>query len=129
MISPVTSRAGVTSKAGLAAALPLGVTRIVVIAPSIPRPVIVVTSLAARSSIGISRTPSATLQSIVGDGTATQNGTPLSCAASAFRYVPILLATSPVRVVRSVPTITRSTLPCCIRWPPALSEITVWATP
>ena len=74
------------------------------------RPVISVTSAASRCSIGISATPSATVQSIVVDGIATQNGTLLSWAASAFRYVPILLATSPARVTRSVPTITRSTI-------------------
>ena len=39
---------------------------------------IVVTSVAGRSSIGISATPSRTVQSIVEDGSATQNGTPLS---------------------------------------------------
>ena len=33
------------------------------------------------------------------------------------------------RVVRSVPTMQRSTMPCCIRWPPALSAITVCGTP
>ncbi len=32
-------------------------------------------------------------------------------------------------VVRSVPTMTRSTRPCCIRWPPVLSAITVCGTP
>ena len=43
MISPVTSRAGVTSKAGFAAGLLVGTTRTVVTTPSNPRPLIVVT--------------------------------------------------------------------------------------
>ena len=43
------------------------------------------TSSPARSSIGISRTPSATVQSMVVEGNPTQNGTPLSCAPSALR--------------------------------------------
>src|SRR6266480_2202725 len=49
----------------------------------------------------------------------------LAFAANAFRYVPILFATSPVYVVRSVPTITRSTSLRCIKWPAALSAIIV----
>ena len=57
------------------------------------------------------------------------NGTSLAFAANAFRYVPILFATSPVYVVRSVPTITRSTSLRCIKWPAALSAITVCGTP
>ena len=85
MISPVTSRAGVTSNAGLAAGLSAGATRTVAIVPSAVRPVTSVTSAALRSSIGISAMPSDTVQSIVVDGSATQNGTSLSRAASAFR--------------------------------------------
>ena len=85
VISPVTRRAGVTSKAGLAPGLAEGAMRTVAMLPSIARPVMVVTSVAARSSIGISFTPSATVQSMVDDGTATQKGTLLSCAASALR--------------------------------------------
>ena len=46
---------------------------------------VTVTSAAPRSSIGISATPSETDQSIVLVGSATQNGTPLSRAANAFR--------------------------------------------
>src|SRR5207245_72328 len=39
--------------------------------------------------------------------------------------VPILLATSPLAAVRSVPTITQLTRPRCIRWPAMLSVISV----
>src|ERR1700752_635508 len=84
VIRPVTSRAGVTSKAGLAAGLPEGATRTVAMDPSSALPVTIVTSAALRSSIGISANPSETAQSIVEEGRATQNGTSLSCAASAL---------------------------------------------
>ena len=40
-----------------------------------------------------------------------------------------LLATSPFNVVLSLPTITKSTIPCCMRCPPVLSTITVCAIP
>ena len=40
-------------------------------------------------------------------------------------YVPILLATSPLAAVRSVPTITQSIAPCCMKWPIILSVIRV----
>lgn len=53
--------------------------------PSVIRPCTCVTSDAARSSIGISRIPSAIRQSMVVEGNATQNGILLSCAARAFR--------------------------------------------
>src|SRR3954451_5726577 len=89
VIRPVSNLAGVTSKAGLAAGLLVGTTRTVVTTPSMPRPVIVVTSEASRSSIGIAA-PSVTDQSMVLEGAATQNGTRLSRAARALRYVPIL---------------------------------------
>ena len=69
--------------------------------------------------------PSVISQSIVESGRATKKGTLLSLAASAFRYVPILLATSPDLVVLSLPTMHMSTSPCCIRCPPALSTMTV----
>src|ERR1035438_6506254 len=70
VMRPVTSRAGVTSKAGLAAALPSGVSATVATPPSGSLPAMWVTSRAGRFSIGISRTPSRTRQSIDGDGTA-----------------------------------------------------------
>ena len=44
MINPVTSRAGVTSNAGLAAGLPSGATRTMAIVPSAVLPVTSVTS-------------------------------------------------------------------------------------
>ncbi len=71
VISPVTSRAGVTSKAGFAAGLSEGATRTVATEPSSARPVTVVTSLAVRSSIGMPAIPSAIVQSIVESGMAT----------------------------------------------------------
>ena len=74
-----------TSKAGFAASVAVGTIRTGTMVPSSARPVITVTSVAARSSIGISATPSRIVQSMVEEGTATQNGTPLSCAASALR--------------------------------------------
>ena len=74
-----------SSKAGFAAGLSDATIRMVAMLPSARRPVISVTSDSERSSIGISTTPSDTVQSIVDDGIATQNGTSLSRAASAFR--------------------------------------------
>src|SRR6185437_7953830 len=74
VIRPVTSRAGVTSNAGLAAGLSVGTTRTVATVPSAMRPVISVTSAGERCSIGISAIPSDTIQSMVLDGSATQNG-------------------------------------------------------
>ena len=47
------------------------------------------TSAAERFSIGISRLPSLSFQSMVDEGAATKNGMSLSKAASALRYVPI----------------------------------------
>ena len=79
---PPISLAGVISKAGLAAAE--RVIRTVSMRPSAVRPVMSVTSVALRFSMGMPR-PSATAQSIVVEGRPTQNGTPLSSAASAFR--------------------------------------------
>ena len=67
---PVTRRAGVTSKAGLAAGLPGEAISTVTMAPPSLRPVICVTSRALRSSMGISATPSARFQSIVEAGSA-----------------------------------------------------------
>ena len=49
----------------------IGAIRTRVIAPSSPRPWTKLTSSASRSSIGISFTPSRTVQSMVGDGSAT----------------------------------------------------------
>ena len=70
VMRPVTSRAGVTSKAGFRAGLPGATTATVSIAPPSVRPVICVTSRAERSSIGISRTPSRSDQSMVENGSA-----------------------------------------------------------
>ena len=71
VIRPATSRAGVTSKAGLAAGVSSGEIRTWVTEPSGARPCTNDTSSAERSSIGISASPSRTDQSIVGDGSAT----------------------------------------------------------
>jgi N-alpha-acetyl-L-2,4-diaminobutyrate deacetylase len=71
VISPVTSRLGVTSNAGFPPDVPSGVTCTTPIAPSSDFPWIWVVSRSERSSIGISDTPSLTLQSIVGEGRAT----------------------------------------------------------
>ena len=60
VINAVTSLAGVTSNARLSAGLPSGITRTVSIAPEAVRPVICVSSVAERSSIGISRPDRAT---------------------------------------------------------------------
>ena len=68
---PVTSSAGVTSKAGFRAPVPSGEIWTVTIPPSAPRPWTIVTSVPLRSSMGISFTPSSTRQSMVGDGRAT----------------------------------------------------------
>ena len=61
-----------------AAGLPAAATRTVVITPSAVRQFTSVTSAASRISIRISATPLPTVQSIVDDGSATQNGTSLS---------------------------------------------------
>src|SRR5665648_1304496 len=50
---------------------------------------------------------------------------PWACANTATEYVPILFAVSPFAAIRSAPTITRSTLPCCIKYPAILSAINV----
>ena len=71
VINPVTSRAGVTSKAGFAAALPSGSNEIVATVPFARRPDSCETSCALRSSMGISFNPSRSVQSMLGDGAAT----------------------------------------------------------
>ena len=53
------------------------------------------TSSAPRCSIGMPLMPSRHSQSTAEDPNATKKGTPQSLAARAFRYVPILFATSP----------------------------------
>ena len=58
-----------------------------------------------------------------------RNGTPASRAATALRYVPTLLATSPLAAIRSAPAITTSTCPVRRRWPAALSTMRVCGTP
>jgi deoxyribonucleoside regulator len=63
--------AGVTSKAGLPPGVPSGEICTEVTLPSSRRPKTCVTSRSSRSSIGISRTPSATVQSMVEWGRAT----------------------------------------------------------
>ena len=70
VMSPVTSRAGVTSKAKFAAGLPAGVSRTATRRPSSVQPSIWVTSRASRRSIGIAA-PLSICQSIVGEGSAT----------------------------------------------------------
>src|SRR6185437_14004081 len=70
VIKPVTSRAGVTSKPGLAAALPGAAMATVATLPSGNRPVIFKTSSWLRSSMGMSR-PLAKVQSMVELGSAT----------------------------------------------------------
>ena len=69
--SPVTRRAGVTSKAKLRAGLAAGRIATRVRSPVSERPATKRSSLSARSSIGICATPSERLQSIVDDGSAT----------------------------------------------------------
>jgi hypothetical protein len=71
VISPVTSRAGVTSKAGLQARLPGAATWKKPVLPSSLWPNRCVISRWLRSSIGISCNPSSRVQSMVGDGSAT----------------------------------------------------------
>jgi len=68
--SPVTSRAGVTSNAGLAARAPCGAIATFCVCPYSSRPAICSTSSASRYSMGMD-SPDAVAQSIVGDGTAT----------------------------------------------------------
>jgi hypothetical protein len=70
VMSPVTSRRGVTSKAGLPTGLPGGTTSTRAGAPAASRPATQRTSSPARSSIGISA-GSPTVQSMLGDGSAT----------------------------------------------------------
>src|SRR5262249_45258348 len=70
VMSPVTSRAGVTAKAGLAAGPPAGVSRTCLTTPSVSSPAISATSPALRSSIGMLR-PSSIDQSMLGLGAAT----------------------------------------------------------
>ena len=67
---PVISRAGVTSKAGLAARVPSGASRTRAGVPSASTPLICVTSSAARSSISIAAPP-LSVQSMVLAGAAT----------------------------------------------------------
>ena len=71
VMSPVTSRAGVTSKAGLAAGVASGEMRTWAISPLAVLPQTSETSSAERCSIGISSSPSCTVQSMVGEGSAT----------------------------------------------------------
>ncbi len=70
VMKPVTSRAGVTSKPGLAAPLPGAAISTTATEPSARRPCIFSTSSGERSSMGISR-PSAMVQSMVELGSAT----------------------------------------------------------
>ena len=69
-MSPVISRAGVTSKASLRAGLPGAAISTWTTFPSLVRPLMISTSSALRSSIGMSR-PSAIPQSMVECGNAT----------------------------------------------------------
>ena len=67
------------------AALPAGSSDTVSSTPASVRPLIFATSSAERCSMGMSATPSDSVKSMVGEGKATKNGTPVSWAASAFR--------------------------------------------
>ena len=116
-----TSRAGVTSKAGLA-------TAVVAADPGRPNSDSPRTSSAARSSMGMSR-PLGVERSTVVVGAATITGMPCSRASTARPYVPILLATSPLAAILSAPTTTWETAPAAIIAPAIESVIRVWAMP
>ena len=119
MTSAVTSAAGVTSNAGLRHGVPASVSS----APPAWR-----TSSASRSSISIS-SPLAIAASIVDVGPATTNGIPAARAASAWAYVPTLLATSPLAATRSQPTMTASTSPRRMSPAAAPSTSSSWGMP
>ncbi len=70
VISPVTNRAGVTSKAGLATADAGEASSTLARRPRSSKPCTMRSSEAARSSIGASRNASPSCQSMVGEGTA-----------------------------------------------------------
>ena len=71
VMMPVTKRLCVTSNAGLATATSGAAIWTVRVSPSLPTPLTTRSSLAARFSMGISRFPSLSVQSMVEDGAAT----------------------------------------------------------
>ena len=62
-------------------------------------------------------------------GAATKNGTDAACAARASGYVPILLAVSPLRAIRSAPTTTQPIRPLASREAAATSGSRVTGMP
>src|SRR5213078_1705956 len=115
----VISSAGVTSNAGLRTATSGSVIR-----PPPGRR----TSSASRSSISIS-SPLGSAGSTDDVGPATTKGIPAARAASAWAYVPTLLATSPLAATRSQPTITASISPRRMRPAAAPSTASVTGMP
>ncbi len=84
VINPVTRRAGVTSKPGFAAGLP-GAAISTVGETAIRKAAGHLQELVGGAFLDGDVPPEPSVQSMVDDGSATWNGTPLSFAASAFR--------------------------------------------
>ena len=108
-----------TSKAGLAAAVPSG---------AVATPASDTTSSVPRSSMAMPA-PSGVAASTVDSGATTMNGTPAWRAPSASENVPILLAVSPLAATRSAPVSTTSASPLASMNGPAESTSRRWGAP